>query len=508
MRFKCSECGRTMITQGKVLPGDSVTCPFCGKVTIHREVVSARPVAPTVAASASAPSPNVSGLGIPKQAPQRKLSPPKSAATEKASPGNGGGRGLVLFLSGLLVAGVAFWACREFFSKKSTPNEAKPVAVETPDAKSDAAERERARKEAEQARRREREEKAEQERLARQQERERRAKEREAELAEKQRQAAEALERREAFRRASNAFANKPGYFVVGAKNADVEDPRKGGKDLTFWAIDKTFHESGVIYEIKTGKDGLASVVAVAENAPAREIDVEEFVKRLDSGVWAIASAESVWFFNTGKQTRTAEIPDSGDDLYLLGDELADVLPAVAALKIQLPEVRYRLTLKSKVKNGDDLSLGVVQGTERVSSDSIRKVVRAKLVEQRSAKERRKLKPPKAKKFKQTVVFTDDAVGKRTVDGVTHVPRTFRYRYRHLRELNAADKKWRDLCDEAARQEERAREVEAENYAAKQAYERKVAEIENGVAVSDREVSAELGKYRLLVERSRTKVED
>ena len=266
MRFKCSECGRTMITQGKVLPGDSVTCPFCGKVTIHREVVSARPVAPTVAASASAPSPNVSGLGIPKQAPQRKLSPPKSAATEKASPGNGGGRGLVLFLSGLLVAGVAFWACREFFTKKPTPNEAKPVAVETPDAKSDAAERERARKEAEQARRREREEKAEQERLARQQERERRA----------------------------NAFANKPGYFVVGAKNADVEDPCKGGKDLTFWAIDKTFHESGVIYEIKTGKDGLASVVAVAENAPAREIDVEEFVKRLDSGVWAIASAESV----------------------------------------------------------------------------------------------------------------------------------------------------------------------------------------------------------------------
>ena len=199
-----------------------------------------------------------------------------------------------MFLSGLLVAGVAFWACREFFSKKPTLNEAKPVAVETPDAKSDAAERERARKEAEQARRREREEKAEQERLARQQERERRAKEREAELAEKQRQAAEALERRETFRRASNAFANKPGYFVVGAKNADVEDPRKGGKDLTFWAIDKTFHESGVIYEIKTGKDGLASVVAVAENAPAREIDVEEFVKRLDSGVWAIASAESV----------------------------------------------------------------------------------------------------------------------------------------------------------------------------------------------------------------------
>ena len=285
MRFQCPACGRAMIIQGQVQVGDSVTCPFCGNETIYGA---------TADSSASAPAANASGLGIPSRLPQMQTMPPRPTNKAKKGRGNGGGNGFVLLLFVLLVAGVAFWACREFFTKKPTPNEAKPVAVETPDAKSDAAERERARKEAEQARRREREEKAEQERLARQQERERRAKEREAELAEKQRQAAEALERREAFRRASNAFANKPGYFVVGAKGSDVEDPRKGGKDLTFWAIDKTFHESGVIYEIKTGKDGLASVVAVAENAPAREIDVEEFVKRLDSGVWAIASAESV----------------------------------------------------------------------------------------------------------------------------------------------------------------------------------------------------------------------
>ncbi len=506
MRFSCSACGRAMIIQGKVQDGDSITCPFCGNETIHGAAASAASAAAPVAPIfASAQQTAASGLGIPAQMPQMQAVPPLPPNQSKKRRGNGGGNGLVLLLGVLLVAGAAFWGYREFIAKEEVLEKEISPVVETAPGNGEGV---GAEKKEQKSQKSEADAKAEQERLARQREREERAQKRESELAEKRRQAAEKQTLREAFQRVADAFANKPGYFAVSAKKDDVEDPRKGGKDLTFWAVGKSFHESGVVYVIKTGKDGLASVSAVTENAPAREFDVEEFVKRLDSGVWAIASADAVWFFNTGKQARTVEIPDSGADLWPLGDELVDVLPAVAALKIRLPEVRYRLTLKPKKDGDDKISLGIVQGSERVSLDSIRKAVRERLVEQRSAKERRKLKPPKAKKFKQTVVFTDDAVGKRTVDGVTHVPRTFRYRYQHFRELNAADKKWRDLCDEAARQEERAREVEAENYAAKQAYERKLAELSKGVAVSDQEVSDEMAKYRLLVERSRTKVED
>ena len=511
MRFKCSACGRAMIIQGKVQVGDSITCPFCGQETIHGAAASAASAAaPVPPISASAQQTAASGLGIPAQMPQMQAVPPLPPKKSKKRRGNGGGNGIVLLLVVLLAAGAAFWGYREFIAKEEPMDDVVQSAspekgnvnakgeTSSPQGKSDGKEAQKSEIDA----------KAEQERLARQKEREERARKLESELAEKKREAAKKQALREAFQRVANAFANKPGYFAVSAKKDDVEDPRKGGKDLTFWAVGKSFHESGVVYVIKTEADGLASVSAVTEAAPAREIGVEDFEKSLDSGVWAIASAEAVWFFNTGKQARTVEIPDSGNDLYPLGDELVDVLPAVTAFKIQLPEVRYRLTLKPKKDGDDKIPLGIIQGSERVSLDSIRKVIRERLVERKTAKERSKLKPPKAKKFKRTVVFTDDAVGRKTVDGVTHVPRTFRYKYRHWNELNAADEKWRNLCEEAERQDERARAISAENYAAKQAYERKLAELEKGVAVSALEIKDEMNKYRLLIERSRTKVED
>ena len=510
MRFTCSACGRAMIIQGKVQDGDSITCPFCGNETIHGAAASAASAAAPVAPIfASAQQTAASGLGIPAQMPQMQAVPPLPPNQSKKRRGNGGGNGLVLLLVVLLAAGAAFWGYREFIAKEEPLEEEISPVVETAPGNGEGA---GAEKEEQKSQKSEADEKAEQERLARQREREERARKRESELAEKKRQAAEKQALREAFQRVADAFANKPGYFVVGAKKSDVEDPRKGGKDLTFWAVDKTFHESGVVYEIKTGKDGLASVSAVTDAAPVREIDVEEFTKSLDTGVWAIASAEAIWFFNTGKQARTVEIPDSGADLWPLGDELVDVLPAVTALKIQLPEVRYRLTLKPKKDGDDKISLGIVQGSERVTLDSIRKAVRERLVDKKTEKARSKLKPPKAKKFKRTVVFTDDVVAKKTIDGVTHVPRRFHYtgsrNWGSVDKENIAYEKWQKLCKEAERQDEYAREVEAENYAAKQAYERKLAELAKGVAVSDQKVSDEMAKYRLLIERSRTKVED
>ena len=497
MRFQCPACGRAMIIQGQVQVGDSVTCPFCGNETIYGA---------TADSSASAPAANASGLGIPSRLPQMQTMPPRPTNKAKKGRGNGGGNGFVLLLFVLLVAGVAFWGYREFFAKDGISGEALVSEVKTSLRKLKGEV--------------EREGEEERDRLVQQQEREKRSQELKDAPSEKKRQASEAQTRREAFLKLQEAFANKPSYFAVSAKKNDVEDPRKGGAGLMFWAIGGRPQDSGVVYVIKTDEKGLASVSAVSEDASEQKVNVQEFMKSLDTGVWAIASAKAIWFFNTGKQARIVDIPESGADLYPIGDEIGDLLSTVVALNVRLPAVRYRLSLKPK-DDGDKIDLGIIQGTERMSFDSIRKVVREKLVEQKTAASRRKLKPPKMKKFKQTFVLYDADIEKKTMNGVTYVPRTFNYLgaqhrgywydkeyYDYERKKELARQKWQKKYDEAKRQEARAREVEEENTEAKRAYERKLAEIENGVAVSDQEVSDEMAKYRLLIERSRTKIED
>ena len=72
--------------------------------------------------------------------------------------------------------------------------------------------------------------------------------------------------------------------------------------------------------------------------------------------------------------------------------------------------------------------------------------------------------------------------------------------------VDKARRKWEELKQEAERQERKADDVEASNFAAIQEYKRKLDELSRNITVTEREILAELQRYSLYVERSRTRL--
>lgn len=357
-------------------------------------------------------------------------------------------------------------------------------------------------------------EEEERHRLERQREREQKEKERAERRAELARKTEAERSARESYRVAQNAFSGKLSYFAVGADKGKVSDPRQVNEKAKFWAVDKSFAEQGIIYEIETDTQGIVSVCARASAELPQEVNADEFVPRLDEGVWAISNGEDVWILGTGKQARTISLPKDGSDIYPMGDELGEANVVLTTLRIKLPDIKYRLTLQPKA-GGRDISLGVIQGRERLPFRRVREAVKGVLSEKRVAQQLAQLKKPTPKRFKPTVVFYEGSTMSKSINGVTRVPRSFTYRgtsrgknnYSHVNDIIARERaKYEQMRAEAERQERKAREVEAANYAAMEAYKRKRADVLRNVSVSEREIDGELQKWKLLIERSRTKV--
>lgn len=141
--------------------------------------------------------------------------------------------------------------------------------------------------------------------------------------------------------------------------------------------------------------------------------------------------------------------------------------------------------------------------------------MRERLTEKGLKKAGAGLKPPKVKKVKRTVVFYEGERIIKAMNGITKVPRNFKFfgtsrdndNKSHVNDIiERAKRQWEALCEEARRQERRELEVEEENQRAKEEYQRKVDEaMRNARATSD-DVDAELKKFKLLIERSKSKM--
>lgn len=131
-------------------------------------------------------------------------------------------------------------------------------------------------------------------RLERQREREQKEKERAERRAELARKTEDERAARESYRAAQNAFSGKSSYFAVGADKDKIVDPRQVNETAKFWAVDKSFAEQGIIYEIETDTQGIASVCTRTSAGAPQEVDAQEFASRLDEGIWAISNGEDV----------------------------------------------------------------------------------------------------------------------------------------------------------------------------------------------------------------------
>lgn len=528
MRLICAECEKEMIVEGDLHDGDIVTCPSCGQETAYRkpsriavptcpprdsgkqeesaEPMRARPklrvIRKDMPSSGSTQASNIP----PQRRPEQGL-PPKPPRPHTQKTHGQGGSGFVSWLFILAAAGAVFWGYRTFLAE---PEDAGDSETARPQLQDNTESEERARRQKQKAK-----EEAEQRAQDRQREKERKDREREEARAAMKRKAEEEKANRMAYRAAVDAFAGKDSYFAIGVPQKDLPDPRQVAEERTFWAADKSFCEQGLIYEIRTGAKGIESVFELLSNGSPRAVETGEFVQRMASGIWAVSTGDAVWLWGTGKSARLVPLPGDMNDICPLSDELDDAAASVMALRMRLPDVRYRLSLKPKI-GGEDLPLGIIQGRDRLPFARIRDAISKVIVERRLAKSLAQLKKPKAKKFKPTVVFYDGNIMSKSLNGVTRVPRSFEYRgtsrndnnYAHASAImERARQKWEKMRAEAERQERKAREVEAENFAALQTYQRKREELSRNVSVSEQEIESELGKYRLLIERSRTKIQ-
>lgn len=523
MKLTCAACNNDMIVEGDLQDGDHVQCPFCGEETAYckphrievplgaaREPAASQPEPQPeqtraklriIRKGSPLPSRPVSQSTVP---PLNTTLPPKPPRPQTQKRPGQGGDGFSKLVILLLILGAAFWGYRHFFieSEGSEDSEATVQQRQAND-EEDELRRKKAKEEEEAELRRQKvNEDEERNRLERQREREQKEKERAERRAELARKTEAERSARESYRAAQNAFSGKPSYFAVGADKDKVVDPRHVNEKSKFWAVDKSFAEQGIIYEIETDTQGIASVCTRTSAGLPQEVDAKEFASRLDEGIWAISNGEDVWILGTGKQARTISLPKEGSDIYPMGDELGETYVSIETLRVKLPDVKYRLTLQPKA-GGRDISLGVIQGRERLPVRRVREAVSALVSEghrKSAALQLRRLKKPEPKRFRPTVVFYDGGILSTSINGVKQVPRTSRYLHWRERE------KWEQMRVEAERQEQMAREVEAANYAAMEAYKRKRAEASRNVSVSDREIDCELQKWKLLIERSRTKV--
>ena len=104
------------------------------------------------------------------------------------------------------------------------------------------------------------------------------------------------------------------------------------------------------------------------------------------------------------------------------------------------------------------------------------------------------------KKVKRTVMMYDGEIMKKEISGITKIPREPKF------SAGYAYQKWEELRKEAERQDQEELEAEAENQRRMEEYRRKTDAALRDAKPTEAEVDTELSLYRLLIERSRTKL--
>lgn len=372
-----------------------------------------------------------------------------------------------------------------------------------------------ARDAAERKRREEQKEKEEEERKKRQEEKERRDAEREKQRQEAQDKAESERRVRALFEEAQNGFVGVAS--VVAADFPDERSPLSFKSDGRFFVAEAKSLVEQKIYEVLVEGGKLSAVRLISRTDGLCEMDPDVFKKQLAESI-VIVRGESgpAWICGKVKSRLDVAVPEIGSGVLPVSLFLGDGYSALKSLRAALPEVKFRVTLQNG-QNGDDISLGVFAASEDISSEIVRSKVREQLTEKMLKKAGRGLKPPKMKKVKRTVVFYDGEKVFKAMNGVTKVPRSFKFfgtsQYNdnkaHVNDIiERARKKWEALCEEARSQERRELEVEAENRRAKEEYQRLVDEAMRNARASSDDVDEVLKKCKLFIERSKSKLKN
>lgn len=486
MKLTCDSCGCQVESDENLQEGDLWECPSCGKEVVYQVGERKKPRLYVRRQNKSSSATASDGVS---QAQQPVAPMPPRKATTVVNIDLGWIPHVAVLI--LIVAGAYYWHV-----SRQEDHISDEKRVEDVSRQQDFSQEEEARKARLAKEQAEKERRAEEERLRREK--------REAELAAAREKAEKEREMRARFDRIECQFRESPLVFASDFSVADT--PLTLTTDTTLYVLDGDFIVNGVIKALKVLDGRVASVESIAKRPTnlGNESWIEEplqkrrmLVKEDGGPVWICGTGRNSWF----------EKVTMIDDVSPMSTELKDIKSVLSAIR-RMPTQRLRLSLQER-SSGNKILLGVYEYDQTAPRDKIKDEM-VRIIGERRAKAL-SIAPPKLKKFVPTVVFyTGDIIRKE--QGRTLVPRTFthlgtkRNGYVKAETLSDAEQQWRRYKEEAEQQERRVVEVERENAERMRAYEAKLRE-KSGSPITGEEIEKECGKFLLLVERSRSKLE-
>ena len=516
MTLRCALCGQTIEFADDLPNGQHIRCPYCTTKMVLDFTAGGMPSLKVISGSA------VSQQAVSKfhvrqpsrvEVPMRTHAPmPKASQSSKEGKGGGSNDWVIYTLLAVVIAGgVVFWRQKRL---GRTDVASVVTQVENPVAPSSRAEADA------DLEKMHREEDAEREkrRVREESEREQRRVEKEKRDAEREKVRREMAERanrerrlREIVTQTEMDFDGASSFFAVDfPKGKRPFDFVEGG---VFTVVDENYLGNRSLYRLTVDGNRLVGVQKVSQRDGAEDLVVNEFMRMVTNKV-VLAKRDSgpVWICGSVKMNELIEVPNSADTYAPLCDFLGGVLPVLNSLRVVPPAIKYRVTLKAKNGKGE-IKLGIVES--KIDLQSVRSKIRQQLTDRKLKSAGSGIKPPTMKKFKRTVVFYEGDRIFKAMNGITKVPRSFKFfgtsrnhdNKGHVNDIiENARRKWEELRTEAERQDQEELAVEAENQRRMDEYRRKTDAALRDSKVTESEVDAELGLYRLFIERSRTKL--
>ena len=509
MILKCAVCGQNIEFADGLPDGQHVRCPYCAtklKLNHSLDGIPSFRVLSVGAESKQMPSRlhvrQPARVNVPSHTPA--LSPRDPSPRTEKKRGGSGDWVLYAFLVVIICGGIVFWVHKRGNESAISPSVDQIEFSEDSDSHTDVdadVERRRREEDAERERRKIREEREEEEKAKRRAEKEKRDAEREKERQEMTERAERERQLREIVSRAEMGFNGSDSVFAmdfpVGKRPFDFAE------DGEIFVVDKNYVGGRSIYRLTVDAGRLKSVRKFSQQNGEDDIPPDDFMGGIASKV-VLAKMESgpVWICGKTKMNELIEVPESADTYVPLSDFLGGALPVLNALKVVPPAIKYRVTLKKKNGKGE-IKLGVVEN--EVDVQAIRSKIRGRLTDRKLKSAGSGVKPPTMKKFKRTVVFYEGEIIKTEMGGLTRVPRHYVY-HGSWQNRTTAEERWKALAKKAEEQDREELAVEAENQRRMDEYRRKADAALRDSKVTEDEVDAELGLYRLFIERSRTKL--
>ena len=325
-----------------------------------------------------------------------------------------------------------------------------------------------------------------------------------AEADEQKRQASERATNKAAYNDAVEKFRGKAFGFLELAPRKEKVLSAKSGE--VFLCALSDFGQTGHLFRMIANGSGECEVQLLWGEQTPKEVEYAELKRKIaDAGCVMLSATGNVWVSVPGGRKATYPVP-VGDEEFCIGDvALQGLLGAVSVLQVKLPKDICRIKLVSNDKKYSSI-IGEYSYAAKVGLSVVREKVRKALEKKASRGAAEVLKGVKKKRFRKTVVLYDGPVIKKDAGGVTYVPKEFHYtgameKYRDRKngydKVADAKRKWKELCEEAKRQEGKEREVMQANDELAADAKARASELSN---VDDDEVDQFLSNCKLEVE--------